>query len=185
MFNTRCFKRPFSTSTPLLLLYKRATKLKKIDPPQPTLPPSADVPQRYAKYYAKCPSLLKPHMREMLTHPAGFVLSIAALQQLATLLPFLALWYTLYKSGGPEVSFLPEHLLERGTTLMDRALSQTTVSNELSPEQTAAAVRSGATAYAAVSASSPLVWATSLFLAPAFKRSIERTFSVLKKRFSR
>lgn len=182
MFN-RLSNRHFSVATPLQLLYKRSAKLKKVEV-VPTPPPITDIPERYAKYYNKCPKLLQSHMREILTHPTGFVLSIAALQQLATLVPFLTLWYTLFKIGGPDITFLPDSLMERGTTLMDHAIAKTPVANELTEEQTAAAVKSGATAYAAVSTASPLVWAFSVALAPAFRRSLHRSFSAIKTRFT-
>lgn len=193
--------RSFATTPTARLLYKRATKVKKapvvatnpdqthIDPSNPSNPSNSSPtpPQLASKYYQRAPAFLKPHMRCVLLHPTGFVVAVAALQQLLTIGPFLATWFALYKYGSLESAThladkMPEILIDRGQQIVASALNNTllpdattvdvdiptTVDNIDIPKATT----TGAVSYAIVKASAPLVWAFALVFAPAFHSGV-------------
>lgn len=163
------------------LLYKRTTKIKRTPTPDLNLNAKLDDPLADNKYYKRTPNILRPHMRSMLLHPGKFVLSVAVLQQIFTIVPFLFLWKGYY-NGWFHVPFeMPEQLIEHARGMMEKGLTQW--DPQMGDRDTA--IETGATAYATVRALTPLIWVSAILGAPFFEVRARALFNKLLKFFKR
>lgn len=190
-FPTRTF-----VSSPITnLIYKRATKIKKVPEKMEqerkvlkdakTVSDLEDIERIKSlatnKYYQKTPLLLKPYMRSILLRPAGFIISIAILQQVLSILPFLLLWYIFDQYDIKPLS-LPDNIVVKGMELMHNGL----INWDESQGDKHSAEIAGANAYATIRVLTPLIWISAIMLAPFFDQYVLRSLGrVIKRPFGR
>jgi hypothetical protein len=192
---TTPYRRHFSITPLNALIYKRTTKIKRA--PQPmeedrkvlkdarTVSDIEDITAIKSlannKYYQKTPLILKPYMRCILLRPAGFVLSIAIMQQALSIIPFLILWY-LYDQYDLTPPKLPENIVVKGMELMHNGL----VNWDETQGDKHHAEMAGANAYATVRVLGPVVWIAAIMLAPFFDKFVLRSLGrVIKRPFNK
>lgn len=194
-YQAKAQRRAFITSPIPHLIYKRATKIKKVPEAMEeerrvlkdakTVSDIEDIEKIKSlatnKYYQKTPLLLKPYMREMLLRPAGFVISIAILQQALSIIPFLILWY-LFDQYDIKPPSLPENMVVKGVELMHNGL----VNWDETQGDKHMAELSGANAYATIRVLGPVIWISAILLAPFFDQYVLRSLGrVIKRPFNR
>jgi hypothetical protein len=183
--------RNFKSTTISNLIYKRATKIKKVPEAMEqerqvlkdakTVSDIEDIEKIKSlatnKYYQKTPLLLKPYMREILLRPAGFIISIAILQQVLSIIPFLILWYIFdqYEINPPS---LPENIVVKGLELMHNGL----LNWDDSQGDKHKAELAGANAYAVIRVLGPVIWISAILLAPFFDQYVLRSLGRIVKR---
>lgn len=187
--------RNFSNSLISNLIYKRTTKIKKAPESMEqerkvlkdakTVSDLEDIEKIKSlannKYYQKTPLLLKPYMRSILLRPAGFIVSIAILQQFLSIIPFLILWYIYdqYKITPP---LLPDNIVVKGIELMHNGL----INWDDSQGDKHNAELAGANAYATIRVLSPLIWISAILFAPFFDQYVLRSLTrVIKRPFNK
>lgn len=182
--------------TPLTnLIYKRATKIKKLPEAMEqerkvlkdakTVSDIEDIEKIKSlatnKYYQKTPLLLKPYMRSILLRPAGFIISIAILQQVLSIIPFLILWY-IFDQYNIQPPSLPDNIVVKGMELMHNGL----INWDDSQGDKHTAEMAGANAYATIRVLGPLIWLSAILLAPFFDQFVLRSLGrVIKRPFSK
>lgn len=187
--------RNFNKTSNLNLIYKRSTKIKKAPEAMEkerkvlkdakTVSDLEDIEKIKSlasnKYYQKTPLILKPYMRSILLRPAGFIISIAILQQFLSILPFLLLWYIFdqYKISPP---LLPDNIVVKGMELMHNGL----INWDESQGDKYNAELAGANAYATIRVLSPLIWISAILFAPFFDQYVLRSLTrVIKRPFNK
>lgn len=187
--------RSFASSPLTHLIYKRATKIKKLPEAMEqerkvlkdakTVSDIEDIEKIKSlatnKYYQKTPLLLKPYMRSILLRPAGFIISIAILQQALSIIPFLILWYIFdqYEISPPS---LPDNIVVKGMELMHNGL----INWDESQGDKHTAEMAGANAYAIIRVLGPVIWISAILLAPFFDQYVLRSLGrVIKRPFSK
>ncbi|GMM30849.1 hypothetical protein DAMA08_035940 [Martiniozyma asiatica (nom. inval.)] len=176
--------RPFSTSSSLSLIYKRASKLKKT-PPKPVTSTAerSNDPLANHKYYQRTPQFFKKHMRTILLNPYSFVFSIAFLQQTLQLSAFLMLWcgYWYFDSNLPTDSiFPPQGLIDKGKELISSSLANIEWDESLGDKERVE--NAGTRAYAGVKAFSLGIWAIAIWCAPGLIGKSTRFIKFIKNR---
>lgn len=188
-------RKTFITSPISNLIYKRAAKIKKVPESMQkerqilkdakTVSDVEDIDKIKSlatnKYYQKTPLLLKPYMRSILLRPAGFIISIAILQQVLSIIPFLILWY-IYDQYEIKPPSLPENIVVKGIELMHNGL----INWDESQGNKERAEMAGANAYATIRVLGPLIWFSAILLAPFFDQFVLRSLGrVIKRPFKR
>lgn len=183
--------RNFNKTSNLNLIYKRSTKIKKVPEAMEkerkvlkdakTVSDLEDIEKIKSlasnKYYQKTPLILKPYMRSILLRPAGFIISIAILQQFLSILPFLLLWY-IFDQYNISPPLLPDNVVVKGMELMHNGL----INWDESQGDKHSAELAGANAYATIRVLSPLIWISAILFAPFFDQYVLRSLTRVVKR---